>query len=154
MVRVVTYALLAGSLYYDLRERRIPNFLTFTGVVVGLILQAILYGREGLLASFLGLGLGLLVLFPLFAVNKFGAGDVKLLAAIGALRGFQFIWRVALLGALSGGFLAVVALAYHRELSYVTLGIITGGSYRSQRTFAYSPAIAMGVLLADLGWLL
>lgn len=154
MLSVITYALLAGSLFYDLRERRIPNFLTFTGVVVGLILQAVLNGREGLLASFLGLGLGLLVLFPLFAVSKFGAGDVKLLAAIGALRGFQFLWRAALLGAVSGGFMAVVALAYHRELSYVTLGIITGGSYRTQRTYPYSPAIALGVLLADLGWLL
>ncbi|KAF0194552.1 MAG: prepilin peptidase CpaA [Bacillota bacterium] len=154
MLRIITYALLAGSLYYDLRERRIPNFLTLTGIVVGLVLQAVLNGREGLLASFLGLGLGLLVLFPLFAVSKFGAGDVKLLAAIGALRGLQFLWRAALLGAVSGGVMAVLALAYHRELSHVTLGIITGVLYRTQRTYPYSPAIALGVLLADLGWLL
>ena len=154
MLLYLTYALLAGSLFWDLRERRIPNFLTFTGILVGLGLQTAIYGVDGLLGSFLGLGLGLLVLFPLFAVSKFGAGDVKLLAAIGALRGFQFLWRAALLGAVSGGFLALLALAYHRELRYVTLGIITGGSYRSQRSYPYSPAIAMGVLLVDLGWLL
>lgn len=154
MLHAVTYTLLAGSLFYDLRERRIPNFLTLPSLAIGLVLQALLFGREGLMASFLGLGLGLLILFPFFAGSKFGGGDVKLLAAIGALRGFSFIWRAALLGAVSGGFLALIALVYHRELSYVTLGIITGGSYRTQRTYPYSPAIALGVLLADLGWLL
>lgn len=154
MLHLLTYTLLAGSLFYDLRERRIPNFLTFTGMAAGLALQAVFHGPQGLLASFLGLGLGLLLLFPLFAINKFGAGDVKLLAAVGALRGLHFLWRAALLGAVSGGLLALVALAYHRELGYVTLGIITGGGYRTERTYPYSPAIALGVLLADLGWLL
>lgn len=153
MLQVVTYILLIGALFYDVRERRIPNYLTLTAIASGLALQAIINGAEGLFNSFLGLGFGLLLLFPLFAVSKFGAGDVKLLAAIGTLRGIHFLWRAALLGAVSGGFLAVVALAYHRELSYVTLGLITG-SYRTSRSYPYSPAIALGVLLADLGWLL
>lgn len=150
---MLTYILLLGAMYYDLRERRVPNCLTFPATGLGLLWQLVSRGREGLVDSFLGLGLGLLLLFPLFALSKFGAGDVKLMAAIGALRGFHFLWRVALLGMVSGGVLALGAIAYHRELGFVTLGLLTG-TYRSQRTYPYSPAIALGVLLADLGWLL
>lgn len=152
MIIVATYSLLAGSLLFDFRERRIPNFLTFPALLAGFVLRGLLYGWPGLSESFLGFGLGLVILFPLFALNKFGAGDVKLLAAIGALRGLSFIWRAGLLGAVAGGVLAMGTLAYHRELGFASLGLVTG-TYRSQRTYPYSPAIALGVLLADLGWL-
>ncbi|MBT9152144.1 MAG: hypothetical protein DDT35_00358 [Firmicutes bacterium] len=153
MLYATTYTLLAGSLYYDLGERRIPNVLTFTGMALGLMLQVAFHGWAGLASSLLGLALGFLLLFPLFALGKFGGGDVKLLAAIGALRGLHFIWRASLLGLFFGGVLALGLLVYHREFGYVTMGFAHGG-YRTQRTYPYSPAIALGVLFADLGWLL
>jgi prepilin peptidase CpaA len=153
MLHIATYVLLAGALFYDFRERRIPNFLTLPAALGGFALQGMFYGWPGLQDALLGCGLGLAILLPLFATKKFGAGDVKLLAAVGALRGLNFIWRAGLLGAMAGGVLAVAVLAYHKELGASYLGFVTG-TYRSQRTYPYAPAIALGVLLADLGWLL
>lgn len=148
-----TYPLLLAVLYFDLRERRIPNWLTLTTAVLGLVLQLATRGQAGLWDSLAGLVLGLAVLLPLFVLGKFGGGDVKLLAALGALRGAAFLWKAVLLGALSGGLLALASLLLHRELVVAAYGLVSN-TYRSQRTYPYSPAIAFGVLLADLGWLL
>jgi len=154
MLAPATYALLIPALYCDLRTRRVPNAITLPAIALALALQATLNGTEGLIEALQGGGLGLILLLPLFAAGKFGGGDVKLLVAIGALRGASFLWRAALLGAMAGGVLAFGLLAYHRELGYVALGVMSKGSYRTERTYPYSPAIALGVLLADLGWLL
>lgn len=153
VLMAVTYPVLLLAVGYDLRSRRIPNWLTGSAIVGGLLLQCWLRRGSGLVDSLLGLVFGLALLLPLFALGKFGGGDLKLLAAVGALRGFRFVWRAALLGALSGGALALAILALHRELVVATYGLATN-SYRSQRTYPYSPAIALGVLLVDLGWLL
>ena len=150
MIKLVTYTVLAVALYFDLRERRIPNFLVLSGAALGVILQAVLPGSFSLASSFAGFAFGLVILLPLFALGKFGAGDVKLLAALGALRGFSFIWRATLLGALAGGGMAVIQMSMKRELSLSMYGAVTQ-SYRSTLTMAYAPAIAVGVLLADLG---
>lgn len=153
MLLLLTYCLLAGALYFDLRERSVPNWLTAGSASIGLILQLALHGWQGVQSGTLGVIVGLALFLPLFALGKFGGGDVKLLMAIGMLRGAAFLFRSTLLGAVSGGIIAVLLLAWHRELSLVTLGAMTN-SYRTQRTYPYSPAVAIGVLLADLGWLL
>ena len=150
MIRIATYLVLAAALYFDVRERRIPNAVVLSCAIVGVALQGLLPSAAGLSSSLLGFVLGLAVLLPLFALGKFGAGDVKLLAALGALRGFSFIWRATLLGALAGGVMAVVQMSMKRELSISVYGVATQ-SYRSALTMAYAPAIAIGVLLADLG---
>lgn len=153
MLLFVTYTALSLVLYFDLRERRIPNWLTLGMAGVGLPLQIWLRGTEGLKDSFLGFACGLLILLPLFAFNKFGGGDVKLLAALGIMRGWAFFWKALLLGAAAGGLFAVLHLLLHRELLLASYGLVTN-TYRTQRTYPYSPGIALGVLLADLGWLL
>ena len=150
MIQITTYAVLLTALYFDLRERRIPNALVLPCAAVGMVLQTVMPGAAGLSASLLGFIFGLAVLLPLFAFGKFGAGDVKLLAALGALRGFSFIWRATLLGALAGGVIAVIQMSLKRELSISVYGALTQ-SYRSTLTMAYAPAIAIGVLLAELG---
>ncbi len=153
MLVMLTYCLLAFALYFDLRERSIPNWLTAGSASIGLVLQLALNGWHGVQSGTLGVIVGLALFLPLFALGKFGGGDVKLLMAIGMLRGVSVLFKALLLGAASGGFMAVAVLAYHRELSYVMLGAVTK-SYRTKRTYAYAPAIAAGVLLADLGWIL
>ena len=150
MVKIATYLVLAAALYFDVRERRIPNAVVLSCFIVGIAFQAVLPSAAGLSSSLLGFAFGLAILLPLFALGKFGAGDVKLLAALGALRGFSFIWRATLLGALAGGVMAVIQMSIKRELSLSVYGAATQG-YRSTLTMAYAPAIAIGVLLADLG---
>jgi prepilin peptidase CpaA len=98
--------LLSVAVYTDLKERRIPNKLTGPGLVVGLVLAGILEGGfpvMGLLGAFLALILS----FPLVALGGLGAGDAKLLTAVGAFVGPGGLLSVALYGALAGGVLAL-----------------------------------------------
>lgn len=94
----------------DVRERRIPNRLTYSGMITGLALQTALHGRRGLL---LGLGGGLLFggVFLLFhLVRAMGAGDVKLAAALGCIVGPTGSWQVMFFTAIAGGMLAIVMM--------------------------------------------
>ena len=73
----------------DVKARRIPNRLTYSAMVAGLLLQGILHGWNGLLLS-VGGGLlfgGVFLLF--YLVRAMGAGDVKLAAALGSIVGFR-----------------------------------------------------------------
>ncbi|MGI6345034.1 MAG: A24 family peptidase [Bacillota bacterium] len=153
MLQAITYLFLGIAVYLDLKENRIPNWLTVSAAGLGLVLQVTLNGLAGLGDSLGGFALGLLVLLPFFASGKFGGGDVKLLAALGALRGFHFFWRALLLGAAAGGALAVAVFIYHREVQLAAVSVITRTDLM-QRKFPYSPAIAIGVILAELGWIL
>jgi len=91
----------------DVKTRRIPNRLTYSAMVAGLVLQGILYGWSGLLLSVEG-GLlfgGVFLLF--YLVRAMGAGDVKLAAALGSIVGVSATLPVMLATALAGGALAV-----------------------------------------------
>lgn len=122
-------ALLAAAVWHDVRARRIPNAVVFPGMLAALALQALLPAGAGLfgahagglgLASALGgLGLGLAVLMPLYALRLMGAGDVKLLAMVGAFVGAGQILSVALATLLAGGVLALAVAAWQRNLGQV-----------------------------------
>ena len=68
----------------DLRARRIPNALTFGAAIAALIASTWSGGLAGAQTSLLGWLLGLALWLPFFALGGMGAGDVKMLAAIGA----------------------------------------------------------------------
>ena len=78
--------MLLASLY-DCRFRRIPNFLTFGAALGALVLHALFSGPQGLWFALGGLGVGFAFLIPGYALGKTGAGDVKLVAAVGAFLG-------------------------------------------------------------------
>src|SRR5436309_3229359 len=95
---ILTALVLAVSIF-DLRERRIPNFLVLPAACIGLGLN--LYGGwDGLLFSAQGLAVGLTLLFVPYLLGAMGAGDVKFLAAIGAFVGAVGVARVLLLSLL------------------------------------------------------
>src|SRR5919197_5677105 len=91
-LNLVLMAVLAVASVTDLRTRRIPNALTFSTVALGLVLNGVFFGLDGLRDSASGAGLGLGLLFPLFMLRWMGAGDVKLMAVVGALKGFEFVF--------------------------------------------------------------
>lgn len=95
---------------YDLRYRRIPNVLVAAGCGAGVVIQFWLYGFAGGYASLLGAGLALAVYLPLFVLRAVGGGDLKLMAAVGAIAG-PAVWLVLfILASLLGGVCAVVLI--------------------------------------------
>ena len=104
---VVSLVLCVACAAIDLRSYRIPNWLTFGGAAVGLALAAATGSLAVAQAALLGLAIGLLALLPARAVGAVGMGDVKLLAAVGALVGFPLVLRVVVYTLLWGGLLAL-----------------------------------------------
>lgn len=100
----------------DLRASRIPNWLTFYAALGGVLYHALAPAGGGATVAALGLATGLMVFFPIFALDAMGAGDVKLMAALGAWLGWNPILYVALYGAIAGGVLAVAVSLRHGYL--------------------------------------
>src|SRR6266704_5767563 len=84
-IAAVLVAAIAG--WMDWRYRRIPNWLTVPGLLAGIAVNAAAGGWSGAKASLLGAGLGLLILLPFVLIKALGAGDWKLIGAIGACLG-------------------------------------------------------------------
>jgi prepilin peptidase CpaA len=94
----------------DIRSRRIPNWLTLSGVCAGLLLNCQLSGLDGLKTSVAGLLLGFAAYFALYCLRAMGAGDVKLMAAVGAIVGPQDWFYVFIATAIAGGVLALALM--------------------------------------------
>jgi len=115
-------ALLVGlaACGFDLRTRRIPNAVTLGGAAIGVVYAFATHGIAGGVTSALGWSTGLALFLPFFLLGGLGAGDVKLLAGLGAWVGpSQALW-IAIYAALAGGIMAIaVALAtgYSRTLA-------------------------------------
>ncbi|MBP7569568.1 MAG: prepilin peptidase [Acidobacteria bacterium] len=92
----------------DIRTRRIPNYLTLSGLLAGLGVQLAAGGVGGVAWSAAGMLVGFALFMPPFLLGGMGAGDVKLLAALGAWLGPSLIVWTALYAALAGGVLAVI----------------------------------------------
>lgn len=93
---VVLLALTLPAAVYDFRFRRIPNWLAVTGLLAGIAVNTVLFGTTGLVRALLGMGIALLIYFPLYLLRGMGAGDVKLMAACGAILGVK-PWLLLLL---------------------------------------------------------
>ena len=116
-VRAMAAMIVAGAaMVSDLRTRRIPNALTFGAAVVAFGYGLFAGGAWGLLTAAGGWLAGAALFFPLFALGGMGAGDVKLLAALGAWLGpLEAIW-LAIFASIAGGVMAVVISLYHGYL--------------------------------------
>jgi prepilin peptidase CpaA len=92
----------------DVRSRKIPNVLTFGAAAVGVIFHLAVGGLTGAGTAAAGWLVGVLLFLPFFLLRGMGAGDVKLLAALGAWLGpMQVVW-LALFTSIAGGAMALV----------------------------------------------
>ena len=117
----VLLALVVLAAVWDVRTGRIPNWLTAGGALAALVLRAAA-GSGALVDGLQGLGLGLLVFFPLFALRAMGGGDVKLVAMAGAFLGPERALAALLVTAVAGGVMALAAAWRGRVLLPVLFG--------------------------------
>jgi prepilin peptidase CpaA len=103
---------------FDIRYRRIPNWLVLAGIVTGAAWNLYASGWSGLGHAATGLGLGFALYFPLYLLRARGAGDVKLLAAVGAIVGPGNCFWVFLLTAILGGVIAMIVLVLHKRVGH------------------------------------
>ena len=157
-------ALASGALVatvVDIRVRRIPNALTATMAGIGVGLAASGVSGISLGASALGFILGFALMMPGHALGATGAGDVKLMAAVGAIVGPALVVSAFLFTAVAGGVLAL-AVAFRRQRLAATIAgtgrLISAPAEAKNEIraasgssrFAYGPAIAIGSVLAAL----
>jgi len=101
---------------HDVRRRRIPNFVLAPAIVVALILHAVYGGWRGLgNAALAGLIAGALAIV-FWIAGGMGAGDVKLMTAIGCIAGLSPLPLVAIATSISAGVLAITVSMYHGRL--------------------------------------
>ena len=100
----------------DVRSRRIPNVLTFGGALAGVAFHAMNGGLTGSLQSITGWAAGVAVFFLPFALGGMGAGDVKLVAALGAWLGPADTVTLAIHSVLIAGVAAVLVSIRHAYL--------------------------------------
>lgn len=106
-VELVLLILILAAAVFDVRYRRIPNWLTVGGVVLGVALNTAIGRPEaGLGFAMEGLALGFGIYLALYAVHAMGAGDVKLMAAVGAFAGPTNWFGIFLVTAIAGGIMA------------------------------------------------
>lgn len=120
---------LVAAVWHDIRARRIPNQLILTGTVAAILLHVLMPNGSGLfnqpagglgfMFSMSGFAVGLLALLPFYALRALGAGDVKLMAMVGAYVGPAGAMGATLLTMLFGGLLAVLVAVASGHLTRV-----------------------------------
>jgi prepilin peptidase CpaA len=145
----------------DIRTRRIPNLLTGSAGLAGLVMAAIGVSGLSVGAALAGALLGFCLMLPGHLFGGTGAGDVKLLAALGTLLGPGSIVMAFLYSAIAGGMLAVAVSVQRGRLKTTMQGtarLLTcpAGAQReiempaADNRFPYGPAIAIGAALSAM----
>ena len=166
---LVLAALVVLAAFCDLRERRIPNWLTLSGLLVGFGVNCLLLGWSGCKRSAAGTCLAFVVYLLFYISRAMGAGDVKLMAAVGAFVGPGNWLIIFLITALVGGLMALLLVTWRGRLSrtfnnvqfifaemshlrapYVTREELSIKGEKAM-TLPHGAAIAVGCL-AFLGW--
>ncbi len=127
MPLILKLALLAVAIaggWTDLRNRRIPNWLNLSGVILGVGLNTFFLHEQGFRIATGGLGLALVVYLPLYMIRAMGAGDVKFMAAVGAFVGPENWLGVFLVTAILGGVASLCLIAARNRLQ-VTLSNVS-----------------------------
>ena len=156
--------LVAVAVIWDLRCRRIPNWLVVPFMVAGVTMSAVHSGWRGLAISCSGIALAAAVLGGFCSVGGMGMGDLKLFAAIGSWIGPGQLATALASAGIAGGIMALIVVAFSGELgrSLDNTGELIGSALRSglrrhpelnmsnpkARKIPFAPAIAIGTLVS------
>jgi len=156
MIYLILFVILGISLLTDIKYRKIFNAVTFPAIFLGLILNTITHGWDGFQLSLFGMLTGFGLLFIPYLLGGMAAGDVKLLMAIGALKGTVFVIGSFLYIAIVGGIIALIILIMKKELLSSLKRIFFSFQLRTldslskselHHAFPYGVAIVLGTVL-------
>ena len=150
LVFVFLPILFAFACYGEVRSRRIPNWLTGAGMVLGLGAAFIEGWFPGLGNAFLGLLIGGGILLPFCLLGVVGGGDMKLMAATGAIVGYPLVLRVMTDVCLAGGLLAVGIMAWNGILltTFANAFKILFGMPKASKGLKRPPMVPYGLAIA------
>lgn len=148
----------------DVREEKIYNKVVLPSILIVLILNSWFYGFDGFKLSALGIITGLAILLIPYLLGGMGAGDVKLLAFIGAAKGVAFVINSAIYMALIGGAVSLAILIFNKQAVGFMKSIfywVVSSFYKVKREidfsnsgkknkFPYGTAIVTGALICLL----
>ncbi|QFT88465.1 Type IV leader peptidase family protein [Bacillus sp. THAF10] len=156
LITIVLFFVLGISVLTDLQNRKILNAVTIPAILFGLAYNTYLSGIDGLLFSAIGLFIGFFLLFIPFAFGGMGAGDVKLLASIGAMIGGELVFQSFLYTAIIGGVFAIILLLKNKNILFFIRNImfrffykqpaLEGEKVLAKHSIPYGVPIALGVL--------
>jgi prepilin peptidase CpaA len=162
MKLVVLIPLAASVIYHDVRYRRIPNMLVLTALVAGLSINTVFDGLPGLADSALGFAIAFIPMLLLHIFGAMGAGDVKLMGAVGSILGVGLMPVTLILVVMVGGILAVYTtlragtmLSTLHGVLRIFVGILPGWEMPRfamapdrRHTIPYGVAIMVGSLIS------
>jgi prepilin peptidase CpaA len=156
-----------GGGWTDLRWRRIPNWLTVPGLLIGVAMNTVLGGWTGLRTSLLGAALGLALLLPFVLLRSLGAGDWKFAGALGAFTGPGLLVDLLLASVFVAGVMAVILVIYKgrtrqtiRNIGHILISLVTFRLPGTQVSLdnpdslkvPYGVALAFTVVLFGILW--
>lgn len=163
---ILLITLLVSALLNDLLTMKIKNVIILPFFLLGLVVNAYYTGLAGLTDSLLAGVLPILILGLFFVLRMLGAGDIKLLAAIGAIMGVGFIGHTLVATAISGGIIALVIIVFRQNFrersralgTYLKHCLLTRsvaayncfGVTKEGGSFPFSCAITCGALITLL----
>lgn len=140
---------------FDLQSRRIPNWLTYSALIVGLLVAFFSGGEQRLVLHVVGIGVAVPFL-ALFYLGLFGGGDVKLMAAVVALVGPFYGMNIAISSLLIGGLCAAIILLWQSRLWNTLVREVRMKTSDAREIDLVTDSFPFGVAiaLATLGWYL
>lgn len=158
MIDILLIIILLICVITDIKSRKIYNNVIYPGIILAFIIHAAVSGWDGFLHSFLGFLIGLGLLLIPYLMRGMGAGDVKLLALVGAFKGGAFVFQTFIFMALLGAVIALAIVLFRRgtvkpllyKMSSAKSGVkMTGFSKESlSATYPYGVAIAGGAFIS------
>ena len=160
-MNVLLIILLVICVITDIRERKIYNVVLLPFLVTSWLIHTIVAGLPGLSETLLGTATGFGILLIPYLLGGMGAGDVKLLAVIGALKGTWFVLFAALNMAIAGGVMALIIIVcrkgirkrifhvasfFHSLRHGIGLPLISNPELL-KTTYPYGIAIAIGAII-------
>jgi prepilin peptidase CpaA len=148
VIWMLALALVLSAAWTDWRTRKIPNWLTVPALLLGVTVHTLIAGWPGAKTSLEGAGLALALLLPLVLLRGLGAGDWKLMGALGAFLGPVLLLFVLLGSVLVAGLMGIVQVMRTRRgketmrnLSVLVRGFLSFGLRKNPEISLDNPGL-------------